>query len=306
MRFESQRVKKILTRPALIGQVSHTKSVNFMRHMILRTTEIWPKPATLLLQAAFLIGAAILVRADDELSLNIVPAPVNVKTISGTFTLSERTRIVAADAESRRIADLFNDFLLNNQGFHLKIVTSIPTNATYVLFTETGGQKLPAEGYELAVKPAGIRVVGRGAGLFYGMQTLLQMLPLDLNPSVPLPAVEIKDYPRFHYRGVLLDVGRHFFSVTEIKKILDLMAQYKLNRFHWHLTDDQGWRLEIKKYPRLTEIGFQGPIPGEQNSDPYVRGYYSQAQIKEVVDYARARFITIVPEIEMPGHSGAA
>ena len=102
-----------------------------------------------------------------------------------------------------------------------------------------------------------IRVIGKPAGLFYGMQTLTQLLPLELKPAIELPALEITDHPRFGYRGVLLDVGRHFFTVTYLKKYLDLMAQYKFNTFHWHLTDDQGWRIEIKKYPKLTALGLR-------------------------------------------------
>jgi hexosaminidase len=124
---------------------------------------------------------------------------------------------------------------------------------------------------------------------------------------VVLPAVDITDYPRFDYRGVLLDVGRHFFSVAFIKDYLDLIAQYKINRFQLHLTDDEGWRIEIKKYPRLTGAESQREEPSDEaNSDPYIRGYYTQEQIKDIVAYAQARFITVIPEIEMPGHSGAA
>jgi hexosaminidase len=238
--------------------------------------------------------------------LNIVPLTVKVTLLPGSFTLNDQTRIVAADKESRRIAALLNDFLLNNHGFHLQIEATAPKTRSYITLTQAGGQNLPAEGYRLMVKPREIRVVGRPAGLFYGMQTLTQLLPLGVTPSVVMPAVAITDYPRFHYRGVLLDVGRHFYSVTSLKNFLDLMAQYKINRFHWHLTDDQGWRIEIKKYPRLTEIGPQVETSKEQNSDPYVHGYYTQDQIKDIVAYAQARFITVIPEIEMPGHSQAA
>jgi hexosaminidase len=239
--------------------------------------------------------------------LNIVPLPVKVKPLPGTFILDSQTRIVAVDKESRRIAGLLNDFLLSNHGFHLRIQTAAPKMGRYIAFTQVGGRKLPAEGYRLVVTPIEIRVVGQPAGLFYGMETLTQLLPLGVKPSVALPAVDITDYPRFHYRGVLLDVGRHFFSVTFLKNYIDLMAQYKINRFQWHLTDDQGWRIEIKKYPRLTEFGSQTEYPAEdENLDPYVRGYYTQEQIKDIVAYAQARFITVIPEIEMPGHSGAA
>jgi hexosaminidase len=256
-----------------------------------------------------LLTVASLVHAENLAvsHLNIVPAPVKVTPLPGTFTLNNQTRIVAVDEESRRIAGLLNDFLLSNHGFHLKIETTAPKGGRYISFTHVGARSLPPEGYRLVVAPAEIRVVGQSAGLFYGMQTLTQLLPLGLKPSVVLPAVDITDYPRFHYRGVLLDVGRHFFSVAFLKNFLDVMAQYKINRFQLHLTDDQGWRIEIKKYPKLTEIGRPSEDPSaEESFDPYVRGYYTQEQIKDIVAYAQARFITVVPEIEMPGHSGAA
>src|SRR5437773_1235780 len=262
-----------------------------------------------LMRLVFLLTVASLVHAENSVlpHLNIVPQPVGVKFLSGTFTLNNQTRIVAVDKESRRIAGLFDDFLLSNHGFHLEIEPTVPKRGRYISFTQVGGPNLPAEGYWLVVTPVEIRVVGQSAGLFYGMQTLTQLLPLGLKPSGALPAVDITDYPRFHYRGVLLDVGRHFYSVAFLKNFLDLMAQYKINRFQWHLTDDQGWRIEIKKYPRLTDIGPQSENPStEDNFDPYVRGYYTQEQIKDIVAYAQARFITVIPEIEMPGHSQAA
>lgn len=261
------------------------------------------------MRLVILLTAASLVHAENlpVPHLNIVPLPVKVEFLSGTFTLDNQTRIVAVDKESRRIAGLLNDFLLSNHGFHLEIDATAPKRGRYISFTQVGGRNLPAEGYRLVVTPLEIRVVGQPAGLFYGMETLTQLLPLGVRPSVALPAVAITDYPRFHYRGVLLDVGRHFFSVTFLKNFLDLMAQYKINRFQWHLTDNEGWRIEIKKYPKLTEIGPQSENrSAEDNFDPYVRGYYTQEQIKDIVAYAQARFITVIPEIEMPGHSGAA
>jgi hexosaminidase len=287
----------------LIGILSSRQRVSDQRG-------IWSmKIVRHLMRLVILLAVASLVHAENPAlpHLNVVPLPVKIKPLPGTFTLDNQTRIVAVDEESRRIATLLNDFLLSNHGFHLKIQTAAPKVGRYISFTQAGGRDLPAEGYRLLVMPAEIRVVGQPAGLFYGMETLTQLLPLGLTPSVLLPAVDITDYPRFHYRGVLLDVGRHFFSVTFLKNYLDQMAQYKINKFHWHLTDDQGWRIEIKKYPRLTEIGPQRKdLSEEENLDPYARGYYTQEQIKEIVAYAQARFITVIPEIEMPGHSGAA
>jgi len=256
---------------------------------------------------SFLLTVATFVYAESSLvsGVNVVPRPVTVKPLAGTFMLNDQTRILAVDNESRRIAGLFNDFLLDQHGFHLHITASQPKGENYISFSRLGSRGLPEEGYRLVIGPKNIRVTGQPAGLFYGMQTLTQLLPLDLKPAIVLPALEITDRPRFGYRGVLLDVGRHSFPVTFLKKCLDLMAQYKINKFHWHLTDDQGWRIEIKKYPKLTDFGSRRKETTPDQNSPYV-AYYTQEQIKDIVAYARARFITVIPEIEMPGHSGAA
>src|SRR6266480_378095 len=249
----------------------------------------------------FLLPAAALVRAENSVfpGVNIVPRPVAVKVLAGTFVLNGQTRIVAVDRESRKVAGLLNDFLLKQNGLHLRVTVNRPKRENFISFSQAGSRSLPEEGYRLVIAPKSIRVIGQPAGLFYGMQTLRQLLPLGLQPTMELPDLDITDYPRFRYRGVLLDVGRHFFSVTYLKGLLDLAAQYKVNRFHWHLTDDEGWRIEIKKYPKL--IG----VSSDRDDGPY-REYYTQEQVKDIVAYAQARFITVVPEIEMPGHSGAA
>lgn len=244
----------------------------------------------------FLLPVAAPVRAEHSAfaSVSIVPRPVAVKQLAGTFVLNGQTRILAVDGESRKTAGLLNDFLLKQNGLHLRITANRPKRENYISFSQAGSRGLPEEGYRLVIDAKAIRVIGHPAGLFYGMQTLTQLLPSGLQPTIELPDLDITDHPRFGYRGVLLDVGRHFFSVTYLKKLLDLAAQYKINRFHWHLTDDEGWRIEIKKYPRLT---------GDHTS---YGEYYTQEQVKDIVAYARARFITVVPEIEMPGHSQAA
>jgi hexosaminidase len=265
------------------------------------------------LRISLLLSATFIHASNSQApTVNVVPRPVTVKPLAGTFILDGQTRIVAVDNESRRIAELFNDFLLNQHGLHLHITAASPTGKNYISFSQTGGGDLPEEGYRLVIGSEIIRVTGKPAGLFYGMQTLTQLLPLDVKPEIALAGVEIFDYPRFGYRGLLLDVGRHFFTVTYLKKYLDLAAQYKINKFHWHLTDDQGWRIEIKKYPKLTGAGLRrNDAAADQNSlyaddgTPYAP-YYTQAQIKDIVAYARARFITVIPEIEMPGHSEAA
>ena len=251
---------------------------------------------------SFLLAIATCARAENPAvpALNVVPRPATLESRTGTFLLTGETRLLAADEESRKIATLFNDFLLEQHGLRLQITGTRPRSQNYISFSQAGSRGLPDEGYRLVIGAGEIRVTGQAAGLFYGMQTLMQLLPLEIKPAIELPALEITDHPRFGYRGLLLDVGRHYFSVAHIKKLLDLAAQYKINRFHWHLTDDQGWRIEIKKYPKLTEVGsyVDDTSPGGR--------YYTQEQIKDVVAYAQARFITVIPEIEMPGHSGAA
>src|SRR5215203_3333542 len=144
------------------------------------------------------------------------------------------------------------------------------------------------------------------------MQTLLQLLPVEASASLAIPLISVQDYPRFSYRGMHLDVGRHFFPAAFVKKYIDYLALHKLNYFHWHLTEDQGWRIEIKKYPNLTSVGawrngtIIGRNPGTGNDNTRYGGFYSQEEVKEIISYAADRHITVVPEIEMPGHSSAA
>jgi hexosaminidase len=250
----------------------------------------------------FLLSAAALVRADPSLSsrVNIVPRPVTEELSAGMFLLSPQTRIVAADRESRRIAGLFNGYLRAQHRLELPISAKPTPHVNFISFSPIDSDELPAEGYRLAIGPDSIRVNGRGAGLFYGMQTLTQLLPAHQLP-MELPNLKITDYPRFGYRGLLLDVGRHYFPVSYLEKLLDLAAQYKINRFHWHLTDNEGWRIRINKYPRLTDARRK-----DSDHDSADAGYYTQQQVLDIVGFAQARFITVIPEIEMPGHSGAA
>ncbi|MBS7563771.1 family 20 glycosylhydrolase [Mucilaginibacter sp. Bleaf8] len=250
-----------------------------------------------------------------DLNQGIIPAPVSLQKNAGTFTLSQETVILADSIDNKAVqfltAYLQNKYALKNQ---LKANTGSPVANTLML-TSAGTDGLPAEGYRLTITPQQVTVAGKGAGLFYGIQTLIQLLPLERAAVAKLPCLRAEDYPRFGYRGMHLDVCRHFFSVEFIKKYLDLMAAYKLNTFHWHLTDDQGWRIEIKKYPRLTQVGskraqtlignYHDRMPQQFDNTPY-GGYYTQNEIREVVQYAAARYITVVPEIEMPGHAMAA
>lgn len=250
--------------------------------------------------------------AQKDVNLGIIPAPVMVKQLSGTFKLDKTVVLVSNDPKNSQAADLFNAFVVAKGGFSLRELKNKSANELAVVLTGDGAAQLPAEGYTIKITPKQVTVIGQGAGLFYAVQSLMQMLPEKTDNSFILPAAEINDYPRFKYRGMHLDVSRHMFPVSFIKKYIDLMAQYKLNNFHWHLTDDQGWRLEIKNYPKLTTVGASrngtiiGHHPGVGTDNEVYKGYYTQAEAKEVIAYAAARFINVIPEIELPGHASAA
>ena len=244
----------------------------------------------------------------------IIPAPVSLKKSTGQFVLSRQTALFADSTDNKAVV-FFNAYFSNTLQFPIPVKHNNGLlQANSIILTSVGADSLPPEGYKLTVTAQNITIAAKGAGLFYGIQTLLQLITTD-GPDMHVPCVEIEDYPRFGYRGVMLDVSRHFFSVDFVKKFIDLMAAYKLNNFHWHLTDDQGWRIEIKKYPKLTLIGskraetlignYHDRTPQQFDNTPY-GGYYTQDQIREVVKYAADRYINIVPEIEMPGHSDAA
>ncbi len=245
---------------------------------------------------------------------SIIPVPMSLERGSGSFVLGADTRIALADArdpELRRIAELWAGPTQVATGLPLTVEAA--GGIVLGLDASTG-----PEGYSLSVGESGIAVRGGDyAGLFYGLQTLSQLLPpgvadgvADRGASLELDAIEVRDAPRFTYRGMHLDVGRHFFGPSFVKRYIDMLARYKINRFHWHLTEDQGWRIEIERYPLLTEISaFRSETILEKNFDPYVGdgerygGFYTQAEIRDIVQYAADRFITVVPEIEMPGHT---
>ncbi|WP_461451997.1 family 20 glycosylhydrolase [Mucilaginibacter sp.] len=247
--------------------------------------------------------------------MGIIPAPVSLQKQPGTFTLSQQTAFVA-DSPNNKAVLFLADYLHSKRMLNIQPKANSGNDIVNgIVLTSAGTDGLPAEGYRLTITPQKITIAGKGAGLFYGIQTLIQLIPPEGMASINLPCVQIEDYPRFGYRGMMLDVCRHFFSVEFVKKYIDLMAMYKFNTFHWHLTDDQGWRIEIKKYPRLTTIGSQRAqtlignyhdrTPQQFDNTPY-GGFYTQDQIRDVVKYAADRYITIIPEIEMPGHSEAA
>jgi len=261
-----------------------------------------------------IVGAGLAKAQDTDPNLGIIPAPVSIKKASGEFVLSQQTTVLADSVNNKAVIFLV-DYLRNKAMLHVKLKANNGANIpNSLVLTSAGTDNLPADGYRLTITPQQILIAGKGAGLFYGIQTLIQLIPADRTAVAKLPCVQIEDYPRFGYRGLMLDVSRHFFSVEFVKKYIDLMAAYKLNNFHWHLTDDQGWRIEIKKYPKLTQISSQRAqtvignyhdrTPQQFDNTPY-GGYYTQDQIRDVVKYAADRYINIVPEIEMPGHSEA-
>lgn len=249
-------------------------------------------------------------------NISIIPAPEKVEVLKGKFSLTTSTVLIANNAIDNNTAQFFNQYLYKYYGFKLKVVNSAKSN--YISFTTPTFIQKPdnEERYTLNVSSSTIQIQGDGiAGTFYGMQSLIQLLPFSPKKTfsfLNIPCVSIEDKPRFKYRGMHLDVSRHFFSVDYVKQYIDFLALHKMNYFHWHLTDDQGWRIEIKKYPKLTSIGSKrngtivGRYPGKGNDAREHKGFYTQEEVKEVVKYAAERNITVVPEIEMPGHASAA
>lgn len=243
--------------------------------------------------------------------ISIIPEPVKLTTTPGHFTITRNTPIVLEGAGFNNTIDFLNTYLQQLYGFQLKISKKKVAGGIHFNFKKIDNA---AEGaYKMDVTTNGISIIGEHEnGIFYAVQTLLQLMPVEKSAALNIPLVSIYDYPRFAYRGMHLDLSRHFFPVEFVKKYIDYLALHKLNYFHWHLTDDQGWRIEIKKYPKLTSVGgfrngtIIGRYPGKGNDSIYYGGYYTQDQIREVVAYAAKRYITIVPEIEMPGHASAA
>ena len=244
--------------------------------------------------------------------VSIIPKPVSLSVGEGKFALDRTTKIVAAETLTRQVTFL-NDYLKKFYGFTLN-VTAASAGGSNAIVLANANKSNPIPGaYKLNVSGKEINLTGDDPeGVFYGVQTLIQLLPPTAASSLAVPVVNITDAPRFAYRGMMLDVGRHFFGVDYVKKYIDFLAYHKINTFHWHLTEDQGWRIEIKKYPRLTEVGscrngtILGHHPGKGNDNTKDCGYYTQEQVKEIVKYAADRFITVIPEIELPGHSSAA
>lgn len=243
----------------------------------------------------------------------IIPQPANIEWNSGKYNLPKNCYYftISKNPELLRTIELVSKEFATQFNIQLK-----PTNQTSIAqfhISEKSGQAEGTQAYDLLISDKGINITALNAeSFFHASRTLLQLLTPQPGDAIKLPLVHIEDYPRFTYRGMHLDVGRHFFPVSFIKKYIDWLSYHKLNIFHWHLTEDQGWRVEIKKYPALTQVGawrngtIIGRYPGKGNDNVSYGGFYTQQEIMEVVAYAKERFVEVIPEIEMPGHSSAA
>jgi len=249
--------------------------------------------------------------------IRVIPEPVSIELKKGYFTIDENTAVIFPNTEKSKFLKLyFGNIIKKVCGYEL---CDYRKGTKTIMFSLQKLDTIGEEGYILEVNPSEIKIVANTErGLFYAVQTIVQQLPaFRTNEMVRIPAMRVKDYPKIAWRGMMLDVSRHFYGTEEIKSILDLLALYKLNVFHWHLTDNEGWRIEIKKYPKLISLAswrqeVNGSIWYAQDSslnwkDTYqYGGFYTQAEAREIVAYAAARNIMVIPEIEMPGHSGAA
>jgi len=245
--------------------------------------------------------------------LPLIPQPKELIRSEGNFNINSKTKIVLKDFSLQKEADLFNQFLKTNYGLELSIVSHSQSAIHSIEIQKSTEANRPSGSYQLTIQPTQIQIVSNdNQGIFYAFQTLMQLLPIETSKELVLPCLVIRDEPKYQWRGMHLDVGRHLFPIPFIKKYIDYMAMYKMNTFHWHLTEDQGWRIEIKKYPKLTQVGawrkrsIMGHFRDQKFDNIPYGGFYSQEAIKEIVAYAQARHITVVPEIEMPGHSQAA
>ena len=240
---------------------------------------------------------------------HLIPMPASIKPLAGEFTLTDRTKIIieSRDPEILALGNLLKEYVEEHTKLQPEVTTDEQASGN-ILLEWKDNTTLGAEGYELNISTDSIRLSANSpAGLFYALQTFRQILSSpeaaaasQRDGSLNLPAVSVQDSPRYNWRGSMLDVVRHFFSVEDVKRYIDLISHYKMNRLHLHLTDDQGWRIEIKSWPNLTEIGGKTQVNGNGG------GFYTQGQFKEIVAYARGRYVMIIPEIDTPGHTNAA
>lgn len=238
--------------------------------------------------------------------INVIPAPLELIEQEGYYSLVDNTKIMISSEDARNVAEYFAGIMRASTGYKLPVELAESSTGNINLSIDKE-LDLEDEAYKVDVNAQKVTIVAKTeAGLFYGVQTLLQLLPAEIqskslidNIAWHIPSVQVNDKPRFGYRGMLIDVSRHFLTIEQLKKHIDVISMFKVNRLHLHLTDDQGWRIEIKKYPKLTEIASKRI---EDDGTEY-GGYYTQDELKELVKYASDRFITIVPEIDMPGHT---
>ena len=243
----------------------------------------------------------------------VVPIPVEIVTAQDApFVLKDGTAIyyTVGNEKMRRNAEFLASYVESQTGIKLDVKEGGEGQEGILL--QLGLEKRNPEAYSLDVKQSQVVISApTEAGVFYGIQTLRKSIGVAEGGNIELSAVRIADEPRFGYRGMMLDVSRHFFSVDDVKCYIDMLALHNINRLHWHLSDDQGWRIEIKKYPKLTEIASQrketviGRNSGKYDGKPY-GGFYTQEQAKEIIAYAAERYITVIPEIDLPGHMQAA
>ena len=271
-------------------------------------------------------GISMILFSQTSPAISIIPLPVSVVQKTGSFKINNKTviELTSANADAKRVADYLSETIAVPAGFKLSVINKLTNNnAIRIMLLSPADEALGNEGYKLSVTPAAVTLhANTAAGLFYGMQTIVQLLPKEIESKKPeknitwtMPAVEITDYPRFGWRGLMFDVSRHFFTKQDVERFIDDMVKYKYNLLHLHLTDDQGWRIEIKSLPKLTSVGawnvkktgtfgtFSQPAPDEPKN---FGGFYTQDDIREIVKYAANRFVNILPEVDVPGHSLAA
>lgn len=234
--------------------------------------------------------------------LNLIPKPSSIVFDQGEFLLTNSVAIQSdsSDEELQSLSNYLSAQMQSSAGWQFAVNSETQKSSVITLQLDDD-PGLGAEGYELTISSEKIHLcANQPAGLFYAIQTLLQIVPAHPSGILSLPAVSIRDTPRFVWRGAMLDVARHFFGVDDVKRYIDLISHYKMNRLHLHLTDDQGWRIEIRSWPKLTEVGGKTQVGGQGG------GFYTQEQYKELVAYARSRYVMIIPEIDTPGHTNAA
>ena len=278
----------------------------------------------LVLSVVILLNSFVYSQKNSKNIIALIPEPFSIKQLDGIFTLPQEITIITSNNEEiKKMANRLAGQLSTVTGYKISIKESNIPIAKSIVLAIADDKTINPEGYKLEVTAKGVTITAsKPAGIFYGIQTFYQLLPADIFSSKKavaqnwtIPFVTINDHPRFGWRGLMLDVSRHFFSVAQVKDYIDQMVKYKFNLLHLHLTDDQGWRLQIKSLPKLTEVGawrvertgtfgtFSKPQPGEPTT---YGGFYTQEDIKEIVQYASDRFVNILPEIDVPGHNLAA